>query len=231
MRLIISLFICSYIIFTGCSISPIPDNISILHESTKNLVPILTDILEEGDMVFRIGRAQVAGGKINFSRLVADLAESDFSHASLVYRKIPEGVIMLDVGIMGLERKFLNDWLMAGSENIVVKRLSQDHRHLLPDLMYQIDKIIEEDGLYDEKFVSLDDKYYCTEVVDHCFRAIGQPLATKNRIMDLPGYSVIHWLACSIAKINPQEFVVVAGNDNIGLFSSPLHETIADFRQ
>ena len=56
------------------------------------------------------------------------------------------------------------------------------------------------------------------------------PLADRVRIRDLPRYNVFIALCCLIGRIDPNQEIVVAGNDEIGLFSSPMLETVVDLR-
>lgn len=221
----ICLFLC------GCSLSPIPKNIQQVHSQCHQIRDTIEFLLEPGDLIFRQGEAQVAGS-INFSKFVAQLSDSDFSHVVLVQRVDTEALI-IDVSIQGLQRYYLIDWLMEGRKNIVVKRLKSEYRKYIPTILNVAEKIIIEDPLYDEYFQENNDTFYCIEAVDYCFRKAGLPLADKIPINQLPNYSDFCILLPVVALIRNLDLstpVAVAGNDKIGLFSSPHLETVVDLR-
>ena len=225
----LSAIIC--LIFTSsCVISPVPKNMEHLYKETQRVVPVLEQVLQEGDINFRLSDARVLNNKISFSKLIADLCESDFSHAALIYKITDEGVIVADVSVLGIERKFLRDWYIDETKNVVVKRLKPQYQQYKPKVLAELYRLIQEDVLYDEHFIQGNDKYYCTEVVDHCFRLAGLPLADAIRIKDLPAFNLIHSFASLIAQVNVNDKVIVAGNESIGLFSSPFLETVIDLR-
>jgi hypothetical protein len=220
----------SMLLAVGCQMTPIPNSIEKWHSQAKQGVPLLTPVLQEGDVLFRFSNTPLAGGLVDFSQTVADATESDFSHAALVYRVSPDGIVVLDVSPVGISRRFLSDWYHDGTRNVVVRRLRPEYRYLTPQVLAEADRLVERDVLYDQKFVADDDRYYCTEMVDHCFRATGHPLADRIRIKDFPKKGMALYLISAIGRIDLNNPVVVAGNERIGLFSSPMLDTVLDLR-
>jgi hypothetical protein len=223
-------FLTPLVLAAGCQMSPIPSDIGAWREEARRDVPALEPVLKEGDIVFRLSQTQLAGGLLDFSKTVADATNSDMSHATLVYRVQPDGVVLVDVTPAGVARRYLVDWYLDGTDNIVVRRLKPEYAHLIPQVMAELRKLVAQDVLYDDKFVQNDDRYYCTELVDHCFRAIGHPLAERIRIKDLPRYGMAMRLMCMVGGIDKRNKVAFAGNERIGLFSSPMLETVLDLR-
>lgn len=221
------------LVLTGCSMSPIPYNVSSMYKSTHEKLFVQSKLCP-GDIVFRQGEALVAGGLINFSALVAQVSDSDFSHAAIVCDVINGEAVIADVSYNGMQRFFFVDWLMDGNKNIVVKRLKPEYTSYIPIVLGKVKDLIKQDPLYAESFKDLDDnKFYCIEVVDYCFRESGLSLADRIRIRDLPNFSdvyLIAGLAELLTNIDLDSKVVIAGNDEIGLFSSPYLETIIDLR-
>ena len=80
------------------------------------------------------------------------------------------------------------------------------------------------------KFIPDDDRFYCTEMVDHCFRTTGHPLAERIRIKDFPNNGLVMYIGCAVGRIDMNNQAVVVGNERIGLFSSPMLETVLDLR-
>lgn len=222
------------ICLAGCSLSPVPVDIENRHSRAKNHRKVIEHLLQPGDLIFRQGEALVAGGQVNFSALVAEISNSDFSHAVIVHKIVDGEAILTDVSVLGLQRFFFIDWLMDGQKNLVVKRLNPEHRHLLPTVLYNLDQLVEDDPLYDDKFGDgSDGKFYCTGAVDRIFRMSGLPLAEKVRMRDLPNFDKM-WILIGVVEpflsFNLDSEVAIAGNDDIGLFSSPYLETVIDLR-
>ena len=215
---------------SGCVLSPIPRDIRERHSQAARSAAALRPIVQQGDIIFRLSSTSVAGNLIDFSRGVANLSESDFSHAVLVLRADETGVLLVDVTAHGVERRYLIDWLMDHSSNIVVKRLRPAYRHLIPKVLRELEIVIKEDNLYDDTFTPDNDVYYCTELVDHIFRKVDQPLAERISVKELPRYSLFVAVCCMVGGISPDREVVVAGNEKIGLFSSPMLDTVIDLR-
>jgi hypothetical protein len=220
----------SILLAAGCQMTPVPASIEKWRARARRDVPLLTAVLKEGDVLFRFSNTPLAGGLVDFSKTVADATDSDFSHAALVYRVTPDGVVLLDVSPVGISRRFLSDWYRDGTRNVVARRLRPEYQYLIPEVLAEAEKLIDRDVMYDDKFVPDDDRFYCTEMVDHCFRATGHPLAERIRIQDLPNKGIALYIICAVGRIDLSSPVVVAGNDRIGLFSSPMLKTVLDLR-
>jgi hypothetical protein len=224
------LLLASILLAAGCQMTPIPASVEEWREQARREVPVVEPALKAGDIVFRLSTTQVAGGLLNFSQTIADATESDFSHAAIVYRAEADGVVVLDVSPIGISRRYLRDWYREGTFNFAARRLRPEYQHLIPLVLAEADKLIAQDVLYDDKFVPDDDRYYCTEVVDHCFRTAGYPLAERMRIRDFPDNDLVMYIGCAIGGIDMDNLVAIAGNERIGLFSSPMLEAVLDLR-
>lgn len=220
----------SALLAAGCQMTPIPVSVEKFNEQAKQDVPVLEPVLKEGDIIFRLSRTPLAGGLVDFSKVVAEATESDLSHAALVYRVAPDGIILVDVSPVGISRRYLVDWYQDGTWNTVVRRLRPEYQYLVPLVLGEVDRLIAEDVLYDQKFIPDDDRFYCTEFIDHCFRVAGRPLAPRIRIKDFPNNGLVMYIGCAIGGIDMNNEVVVAGNQRIGLFSSSMLETVIDLR-
>ena len=214
----------------GCNLSPVPHNIEQKHKESRTVVPALNKVVQAGDIIFRLSNATILNGKVNFSVMAAELSCSDFSHASIIYKITEDGVIIANIDVLGMELIFLKDWYLDGTKNVVVKRLKPKYQCYLPLVLNELKKLIDKDVLYDDKFIINNDKYYCTEMVDHCFRSAGLPLDYLIRIKDLPGFNLLHVVAGKLAGINVNNKIAIAGNQHIGIFSSKYLCTVVDLR-
>lgn len=212
----------------GCQIDPIPKNIEQLHRKASEAYLKLKPVVRKGDIIFRLGSTPIAGGILNFSTIIADMTESDFSHACFILDG--DDILIADVTPYGIERRFFRDWHITGSHNIVVRRLRPEYRYLLPKVMSTLEKLIDDDILYNRAFTYRDDTFYCTQLVDYVFRVNGAPLADTIKIKDFPNYNWVYGMLCCIGGIDINIDGVIAGNEKIGLFSSPMLETVIDLR-
>ena len=224
------LLLASVLFAAGCQMTPIPASIEKWREQAKREVPLVEPVLKEGDIIFRLSNTMLAGGLVDFSRTIADATDSDLSHAAIVYRVAADGIIVVDVSPVGVSRRYLSDWYRDGTSNFVVRRLRPEYQYLIPLVLAEADKLIAKDVPYDDKFVPDDDRFYCTEMVDHCFRTTGHPLTERIRIKDFPNNGLVMYIGCAIGRINMNNEAVIAGNERIGLFSSPMLEMVLDLR-
>lgn len=218
------------LLVAGCQMTPIPASIEKWREQARRDVPLVESGLKQGDILFRLSNTRLAGGLVDFSRTIADATDSDLSHAAIVYRVGADGIVVLDITPAGISRRYLGDWHRDGTSNFVVRRLRQEYRYLIPLAIAEADKLIAQDVLYDDKFIPDDDRFYCTEMVDHCFRATGHPLTERIKIKDFPRNGLVMYIGCAVGRINMNNEAVIAGNERIGLFSSPMLETVFDLR-
>lgn len=217
-------------ILCGCSLTTVPKDVELWHQEALEIVPLIQQNLQEGDIIFRLGQTKLLGGLIDFSKEVAKATESDFSHAVLVYKINPDGAVLADITDTGIARRYVVDWYLDGTSNIVVKRLKPEYRSYTPLVLAKMKEQIEQDVLYDQKFNPNDDKFYCTELLDYCFREVGLPLADRMRIKDFPKYNLLFMFGCPIGGIDVNTKVAFVGNDKIGIFSSDKMEMILDLR-
>lgn len=216
---------------SGCHVSPIPPKIEQYYADAHALYEQVNPVLQEGDLIFRRGHFFLFDGMLNYSKVLAYWTASPFAHVGLVYQKIDDTFIIIDTSVHGIERAFLIDWLIKGPENLVVKRLRPEFRDKLPLLHAAAKDLLDRDVLHDDAFISNDDRYYCTEIVDHVFREAGLPLAPRLPIRELP--RVRPWFALPfyemlalIVGMDIGRDVAVAGNENYGMYGSPLLEDV-----
>jgi len=219
-RIFLILFFSAF--FFGCRLSPISSEVGFWHQKAQENIPHLRQIVREGDIVFRLSQTQLAGGLIDFSKEIAKATHSRFSHAVLVYRVEEDGIILADITPNGVARRYMIDWYIEGCKVLAVKRLKPEYEHLVPVVLEEARRVIEQDLLYDDKFIPDDNRFYCSEFVDHCFRKAGYPLAPRIKIKDWPSYNLLAFSVCLIGGIDANNETAIVGNDEIGLFSSPM---------
>jgi hypothetical protein len=229
----------SFWFFAGCAVSPIPENIAWLQGHARNDWMATKDIIHKGDIIFRLGNRKVLMDTVDFSQMVADISGGDFSHVAIVIQdydfvsqkgSVMNGVAIMNVSVHGVERKFFRDWHISGTKNLVIKRLKPKYRFLIPIIMETAREVIENDSLYNQRFIYSDDIFYCSQLVDYIFRKNDWPLADLISIKDLPNYNLAYRIACFVANVSPDTRIAIAGNEDHGIFSSHMLETVIDLR-
>lgn len=226
---------CMLLFCLGCQLDPIPKDIVVLHKEAQEQYKLIKPLVHRGDIVFRMGSTPLLSGLLDFSQWIGRLTNSDFSHACMVV-DVDDDILLVDIVPTGITRVYFRDWHINGpTKNLVIKRLKPEFQYLIPDATDKINALIDRDILYDPTFAEIPQgaemfKGYCTQMVDYAFRSIGHPLADPMRIKDFPGYDIPTAIGCIIGGIDSNSRGVFVGNDDIGLFSSHMLETVIDTR-
>ena len=172
------------------------------HEVVNDLHPALAP----GDILVRLGDARILGGLLNFSKFIAFLTGSPYSHAALVVAVADDGAIVADVNETGLRRQFLIDWLddVRGPDFLVMRH--RRHAAAAPKVLQEARFLLGLDpgyaGSFDQDEEAGDFRrasLYCVQLVTVCYARAGFPLAEPVRLRDLrrwgPWLLPIHALA------------------------------------
>lgn len=170
-------------------------------------------------------------GAVNFSDLSSDLADSRFSHIGLV--AIEDGqAYVYDVRSQGcLRTRFgtlLTDRLL---HQVAIKRyreLSADNQQAITDFCRQVYRRKER---YDDQLKLDNGRLYCTELVESAYRTAGFTLSEPVAIHDLPNYErhlKSIQLVRAMTRIEPDQLVLVPGNDQIGVWSNSMLDLVLD---
>ena len=139
--------------------------------------------LKNVDILYRASNALGPLG-IPFSRLVAKLTNSKYSHAALVFFENNE-IQVLEINDQGTLRYRMLDWLdTCFTPHMAVYRLNDITDDQEQKLYEEIKKFLEEDPEYDFTFCD-PNKFYCTESVIEIYkRAFGFKLVEGDYIYD-----------------------------------------------
>lgn len=196
--------------------------------------------IRTGDIFFRQGRESFYG--IPFSKLVAKLTKSEYSHASVALVDGDE-IRLVEVGLSGTSEIRVVDWVDYSSiETFEVWRLKDEFFKSDTEerLKCAVERFLERDAEYDLTFQSDSNRYYCTESIEEIYRLAGLPRLEKtifiNELMSptffkwvfRPINGLVHWLAkASIPEFSP---IMIVGNKDFGLMASHYLEPIYKFR-
>ncbi len=188
--------------------------------------------LKNGDILYR---ASDARGPFNlpFSRLVARVTKSKYSHAALAIVENGEYSV-LEINDRGTLKYRMIDWIdTCYNTNFAIYRLRDINLEQETKLKEQIDLILEEDPDYDFTFND-PNKFYCTEsVVEVYRRALGIEIDEGHYIYDVTPF----WVFCILylgstlfkntgASLPFDQKMHFVGNSSKGMMASEYTEMI-----
>jgi len=181
--------------------------------------------------VFLQSEGNLILGVIDFSKLTSKVTASPFTHMGIV--AVEDGkVIFYDMNLTGADRKTFGQLMaLPDTAGVAVKRLRREYRQHIPQAMAYCRRVHEHQVAFDKKFRLDNDKLYCTEFVEVAFRMAGLQLSQAVRWDALPGFDK-HSIAINAVRIanriEVDKRVIIAGNDQIGIWSSPTLELVLD---
>ena len=198
-----------------------------LHQRRFEIVEQLKYLpIKTGDIFYRASNAKGPLG-LPFSRIVARLTKSRYSHAAMALVE-DEDVYVLEINDRGTLKYRLIDWIdTCYTGELSVYRLKSLTEEIKDDIEVEMRKVLNRDPDYDFTF-SDDKKYYCTEVVASIYNKIGIELVEPERIKDVLSkwkyflLSVGNLIISSISdcKLPLDNKLYYIGNENQGLMSS-----------
>lgn len=191
-------------------------------------------VLRDGDVVFRLGDARTMLGFLPLSRFIAHASGSVFSHTGII--AIEEGApVVYDCSSFGMQRQPFAVWMLDSVGSLGVKRLKPHLSHHIGGVLGFCRKVFKEQVPFDDEFRIDDSKLYCVELTEKAFRSQGLALSKPVCFGDwenLVQYPVTAFgiLRCSGLvlehAITLDQPVYLPGNDRLGMWSSPLLETV-----
>ena len=198
-----------------------------LHAKRFDILNDLKQIpIQTGDIIYRQGDAR---GPLNlpFSKLVAHLTKSKFSHASMIFIR-DETVFILEVNDNGVGQYRFIDWIDdCMTEDLVISRLKNVDGKL-DQIQEQIDIILAKDPDYDYHFTD-PDKFYCTESVNCIAEYVGLPICKPEPLNDIISWwqKPIFWVGNFFFKLLTGKGIpydisfYYIGNEKRGMMASP----------
>jgi hypothetical protein len=184
--------------------------------------------LKSGDILFRRGDARILGGLFPFSRFIANVSGSQFSHIGTVVIEDGEPVVY-DTTKASVRRQPLKIWILDNTGPFGVKRLKKDYQDRVPKVIEYLHSVYQKQVPFDYELSTDDRELYCVEMAEKAFRNAGltlsEPilLADMERINEFP-LCVLGFTSLTSLKLD--QAVFFPGNERHGIWSSPLLETI-----
>ncbi len=142
------------------------------------------EVLQDGDIVFRMGDARVLHGYFGFSRFLANCSNSPFSHTGIIAIE-KDGPVVYDMTRPAAARQPLHVWVLDNVGCIGVKRLRPEFRTAVPEVLAYCRKVYRNQVPFDYEFCLDDSALYCTEMTQKAFMAAGIELSKPIRLGDM----------------------------------------------
>jgi hypothetical protein len=194
------------------------------------------NVLQNGDIVFRLGDARALGGVFPLSRVIAKATGSAFSHTGIV--AIEDGApVVYDCSSAGVQRQPFEVWMLDCIGDFGVKRLKPGYQPHIAGVLGFCRMKFEQQVPFDFEFRPDDAALYCVELTEKAFRSQGLMLSQPVRIGDwecLDRYPLTALAAPVISglllehPITLEQPVFVPGNEHQGIWASSLLEPVVE---
>jgi hypothetical protein len=191
-------------------------------------------MLRDGDIVFRLGDARTGLGFLPLSRFIAHASGSAFSHTGII--AIEEGrPVVYDCSSSGIQRQPFAVWMLDSIGSFGVKRLKPHLSGHIAGVLGYCRKVFEDQVPFDDEFKIDDSRLYCVEMTEKAFRSQGLALSKPVCIGDwenlvqypLTALGIVRFSGLTLEHpITLDQPVYLPGNDRLGIWASPMLETV-----
>lgn len=180
-------------------------------------------VLRDGDILFRRADARVLFGRFPFSRFIANVNRSLYSHTGIVSIEGGEPVVY-DTTKAGVRRQPFAVWILDNVGPFGVKRVRPELKSHATAAVRFCRDAFEKQVPFDFDFALDDDRLYCVEMTEKAFRSNGLPLSEPIRLGDMERageYPVCIFVFMQLSKLTLEQSVYFPGNERNGIWSSP----------
>jgi len=185
-------------------------------------------VLKPGDVLFRRGDARILGGLFPFSRFIANVSGSKYSHVGTLVVEDGEWVVY-DTTKAGVRRQPFKVWVLDTVGAFGVKRLKPEYRNRIPKVIEYLHQVYEKQVPFDYELSVDDRELYCVEMAEKAFRYAGLLLSEPVLLADMENINqfplcVLGFTNLTTLKLD--QAVYFPGNERHGIWSSPLLEVV-----
>jgi Permuted papain-like amidase enzyme, YaeF/YiiX, C92 family len=178
--------------------------------------------LRDGDILFRRGNATVLRGFFPFSRFLASISGSQFSHTGIAAIEDGEPVVY-DITKAGVRRQPLSIWVLDNAGPFGAKRVKPELAGYAAKAVVFCRHLYETQPPFDFE-LKIDDKaFYCIEMTEKAYRNNGLPLADPVLLGDMENvtkYPFTVFAFLQFSGLTLDQPVYFPGNDRHGIWSS-----------
>ena len=180
-------------------------------------------VLRDGDILFRRGDAKLLFGRFPFSRFLARVSNSRFSHTGIVSVEKGEPFVY-DTTKAGIRRQPFHVWILDNAGPFAVKRVRpSDHSYSAKAVRY-CQELYARQLPFDYDLGMNDDAFYCVEMTEKAYRSNGLPLSEPLRLGDMENiasYPICVTVFLKTSNLSLEQPVYFPGNARHGIWSSP----------
>jgi len=185
-------------------------------------------VLRDGDLLFRRGDAKLLRGRFPFSRFIANVSGSQFSHTGTAAVEDGE-VVVYDTTKAGVRRQPFHVWILDNAGPFGVKRVKPEWQPYAAKAVAFCRSAYERQVPFDYDLADDDKALYCVEMSDKAYRDSGLPLAEPLRLGDMENinrYPIAVMVFLKISNLKLDQWIFFPGNERHGLWSSPRLTTV-----
>ncbi|WP_435008972.1 YiiX/YebB-like N1pC/P60 family cysteine hydrolase [Tundrisphaera lichenicola] len=185
-------------------------------------------VLKSGDILFRRGDARILGGLFPFSRFIANVSGSQYSHIGTVVFEDGEPIVY-DTTKASVRRQPLKIWILDNTGAFGVKRLKPEFQGRITKVVEYLHDVYKKQVPFDYELSTDDRELYCVEMAEKAFRHAGLVLSEPVLLADME--NIEQFPLCvlgftSLTSLKLDQAVFFPGNERHGIWSSPVLETI-----
>ncbi len=184
--------------------------------------------LREGDILFRRGDARLLFGYFPFSRFLANVTGSRFSHTGQAAIEDGEPFVY-DMTKAGVRRQPFSVWILDNKGPFAVKRIRPERIDVAHKAVEFCRDVYQKQVPFDYDLNLDDTSYYCVELTEKSYRAGGMALSEPVLIGDMENAAEFPICIYAFSKLSPlrlDQAVFFPGNERHGIWSCPLLETV-----
>jgi len=185
-------------------------------------------VLKDGDILFRRGDAKILRGHFPFSRFIANVSGSQFSHTGIAAVEDGE-VVVYDTTKAGVRRQPFSVWILDNAGPFGVKRVKPQNQAYAAKAVDFCRDVYAKQVPFDYDLGIDDSAFYCVEMSEKAYRKNGLPLAEPVKLGDMENitkYPICVMAFLKLSKLHLEQPVFFPGNERHGIWSSPQLMTI-----
>jgi len=190
-------------------------------------------VLRDGDLLFRQGDAKLLFGRFPFSRFLARVSGSRFSHTGIAAIENGEPIVY-DISKVGMRRQPFCVWILDNAGPFGVKRVRPENRPYAARAVAYCRDLYEKQLPFDYDLGINDEAYYCVEMTEKAYRSNGLPLSEPLRLGDMENitrYPICVLVFLKISNLTLDQLVYFPGNERHGIWSSPRLVTVYESKR
>jgi len=185
-------------------------------------------VLRDGDILFRRGDAKLLFGRFPFSRFLARVSNSRFSHTGIV--SIEQGEpFVYDTTKAGVRRQPFHVWILDNAGPFGVKRVRPENRQYTAAAIRYCRDLYLRQPPFDYNLNMDDQAYYCLEMTEKAYRSGGLALSEPLRLGDMENiarFPICVLVFLKLSDLSLEQPVYFPGNSRHGIWSSPKLVTV-----